>query len=47
MPNFGLDKLGATTLTTAANKVLKDTNIASGLNATKALQANALEAFVY
>lgn len=38
MPNFGLDKLGATTLTTAANKVLKDTNIASGLNATKALQ---------
>lgn len=38
MPNFGLDKLGATSLTTAVNTVLKDTTIATGLNATKALQ---------
>ncbi len=37
MPNFGLDKLGATTLTTATTKVLNDTNIAQGLNAAKSL----------
>lgn len=37
MANFGLDKLGATSLTTAVNKVVKDTNIASGLNAAKNL----------
>jgi len=38
MPNFGLDKLGATSLTTTVNRVLNDATVATGLNATKALQ---------